>query len=273
MKIKPFLRWAGGKQNIVDEMLINVPEATVINTYIEPFIGAGSLYFSSEFSNAIISDINPQLVNSYNSIKLDYLKVHNLLQKYGQEFKKNPDFYYKLRHSFNLNKNTFNYIQAARFIFLIHSNYNGMYRVNKSGNYNVPVGKLNPSLPSLLQLEAVYKKMSNTTIQCSDYKLVMKSVGSGDFVYLDPPYPPFDWANPQNQYTINGFKKEDHEMLAEVANKLRNRSDCFLLISYPDTSFVRDLYKGWDIVTLDTVRSISGRKERKKVSEVLIKNY
>ncbi|MBI3235183.1 MAG: hypothetical protein HYZ42_14300, partial [Bacteroidetes bacterium] len=87
-----------------------------------------------------------------------------------------------------------------------------------------------------------------------------------------PPFPPFDWANPQNHYTINGFKKDEHELLATLANDLRKQS-CFILISYPDIPFVRNLYSDWNVIKLDTVRSISGKKERKKVSEVLIKSY
>lgn len=272
MKIKPFLRWAGGKQNLVDSILANAPNDELINKYYEPFLGAGSLFFANGFSNAVISDVNPQLINSFSAIKNDYLKVHNLIQSYYRKFKKNPSYYYQIRELYNKNKTKNNYVQAARFIFLIHSNFNGMYRVNKNGDYNVPIGKLNPSLPTLEQLEIAHNKMKKTEIRCTDYRRILNEVNENDFVYLDPPYPPLEWPNIENQYTVDRFKKEDHESIAAFAEELR-LINCFVMISYPDMPFIRELYQGWNIVELNIVRSISGQKQRKKVTELLIKNY
>ncbi|MBN1408227.1 MAG: Dam family site-specific DNA-(adenine-N6)-methyltransferase [Calditrichaceae bacterium] len=272
MKIKPFLRWAGGKQNLVNELLKNSPKDANINTYFEPFVGAGTLFFANGFSKALISDINPQLINAYSHIKTDYNKVYELILEYNKNFNNNSEFYYKLRDKYNKERNNFDHIQAARFIFLIHTNYNGMYRVNKAGEYNVPIGKLKPCIPSFSDFNRISEKMKNTKIECFDYKEVIKFVGKNDFVYFDPPYPPLDWSNPQNQFTIQNFRKEDHEETALFADEL-DRMGCYVMISYPDIQFIKVLYSKWNIVTLDNFRSISCKKQRGKISELLIKNY
>ncbi len=272
MKIKPFLRWAGGKQNLVDQLLENTPEEKLIQRYYEPFLGAGSLYFANGFNNAIISDINPQLINSYYHIKDNFQDVHSYLDKWQEYFLSNKSFYYEVRKSFNTDKEKLTAIQAARFIFLIHTNYNGMYRVNKQGGYNVPIGRLKPNLPSLLQLKEISSKLQEAVIRCSYYDTILTEVECNDLVYLDPPYPPFEWTNPQNQYTVKSFSQQDHEKLAEFAQQLVNKG-AFVLISYPDIEFVRKIYKDWNIQGLDAFRSINCKKERFKISELIIKNY
>lgn len=272
IKTKPFLRWAGGKQNIVEEILLNIPDRKLFRKYYEPFVGAGSLFFASNFSEASLSDINPQLINSYIAIKENYAIVADYLDNLNKKYLKNPDYYTDIRNSFNKEKDNNNPIQAARFIFLIHSNYNGMFRVNKLGNYNVPRGKLKPSLPSILLLEQINHKLQGVEIKCLNYIDLITEVGTNDFIYLDPPYPPLDWSHFQKQYTINNFSKEDHETLLVHANNLSQKK-AYVMLSYPDTEYIRDLYSDWNIVELSTFRSISCKKERKRVKELLIKNY
>ena len=272
MKIKPFLRWAGGKQNLVDSLLDNSPSEELINKYYEPFLGAGSLFFSNGFDNAEISDINTQLINAYVQIKNDHERVHNLLKKYTNRFLLNQDYYYEIRRLYNQDLLQFNYIQASRFIFLIHCNFNGIYRVNNNGKYNVPIGRIKPFIPSLKHFEEVSKKLSEITIVCQDYNQILNKVKRNDFIYLDPPYPPSDWAKPIKQYTSKSFSKTDHEKLNDFANKLREKK-CFVLISYPENEFIKEIYKDWKIINSHVLRSISGKKFRKKTPELLIKNF
>lgn len=272
MNIKPFIRWAGGKQNLANEILKHFPDNYLLNKYYEPFVGAGSVFFASKFSNAFISDVNSQLINTYSSIKTHHIEVFNLLSKYNGKFKRTPEYYYNVRSLFNRDKEKHNYIQAARFIFLLHTNYNGMFRVNQNGDYNVPIGKLSPAIPSLDQLKSIKKKITGTTIRCFDYKEILNYVEKNDFVYIDPPYPPLDWTNPQNQFTVANFAKKDHEEIAAFANKLRQLG-CFVLISYPDMNFITELYPSWKVERLNAYRSISCKKERKIITELLIKNY
>lgn len=272
MSIKPFIRWAGGKQKLVNELKLNIPNIENINSYYEPFLGAGSLFFANEFPNSKISDINPQLINCYNQIKANYSKIYSLLNNHEVEFISNNQYYYRLRSLYNLSINDFSLEQAARFIFLIHTNYNGMYRINKKGFYNVPLGKLTPSLPKLNHLKLISEKLQHVTISSLNYNHVLNNVEQNDFVYLDPPYPPYNWSKHQRQYTVDHFSLENHIELSELANELR-RLNCFVLISYPDIEFVREVYSDWDIKKLDTFRSISCKKERKRISELIIKNY
>jgi len=272
MKLKPFIRWAGGKQKLADEIIKNFPDKLSFKRYFEPFVGAGSIFLASGFSKAVISDINPQLINAYQFIKGNHSKVFSLLEQHYKLFKKEAEYYYDLRDLFNQDKSVYNCIQAARFIFLIQTNYNGMYRVNRQGEYNVPLGKLKPSLPTLHHLESVSKRLRDIEIECSEYKKILNSAKPKDFVYLDPPYPPLNWNNPQNQFTVNLFTQIDHKIVASTASELREMG-CYVLVSYPDTHFIRKMYSGWKIVTVNAFRSISCKKERTKISELLIRNY
>jgi DNA adenine methylase len=270
--IKPFLRWAGGKQNLVSELLKHAPSHELIQKYYEPFLGAGSLFFANGFDNAYISDTNSQLINTYLSIKNDYRKVYSLIKLYETKFLKDESFYYRVRSEFNRNIEEKTQIQAARFIFLLHSNFNGIYRVNKKGVYNVPIGKRKPSLPSLDHLLEVSNKLKGKVIKEIDYSTIINKVQKNDFVYLDPPYPPIDWDKQLQQFTVNKFKEQDQIELALFANNLRDRG-CFVMISNSDTPFIRDIYSGWNIHVIETTRSISCLKQRKKINELIIKNY
>jgi DNA adenine methylase len=269
---RPFIRWAGGKQKLIGEIKNRIPDSHNFNNYFEPFLGAGSLFLSLENVSATISDINPQLINTYLQIQKDHFKVNLLIVKHSNKFKYNNNYYYTVREEYNRCKERKGFEQAARFIFLIHTNYNGMYRLNNRGFYNVPLGKTNPSFPSLSHLEEISKKLTRTDILVCDYKDTLSKVQANDFVYLDPPYPPYDWKNHQKQYTVNHFSKDDHKDLAEQASRLDN-INAKVLISYPDIAFVREVYSSWNIIKLDTVRSISCKKERKRIPELIIKNY
>ncbi len=272
MKLKPFIRWAGGKQSLLADIVKNIPSDVVVNNYYEPFVGAGSLFLGSDYKRCVISDVNAQLINAYSQIKKDYIRVFNLLLSYYKSFDGNPEYYYKVRRIFNKDKKNLNYIQASRFIFLIHTNYNGMYRLNRKGEYNVPIGKLSPSIPTIDYYKELSNKLVSTNIICADYKDALTTTMENDFIYLDPPYPPLDWEAIPNQYTVCQFSKEDHEEVATVANDLREKG-CKILISYPDIPFIRELYSNWNINNINAFRSISCKKERKKISEILIKNY
>jgi DNA adenine methylase len=272
MKLKPFIRWAGGKQKIINEILQNIPNPNDVNCYYEPFLGAGSLFFESNYENSVLSDINPQLINSYKQIRDNCRKLSNILTTYEGNFSKDKNFYYSIRDKYNNDKEILNIDQAARFIFLIHTNYNGMYRINKSGNYNVPIGKIKPSLPKFDLLSAISDKLANITLNTGSYTYLENTVVQNDFIYLDPPYPPFDWSKHQRQYTVNHFSNQNHIELSTFANELRNLN-CFVMLSYPDIEFVREIYSDWNIIKLNAFRSISCKKERKIIPELIIKNY
>lgn len=273
-KIRPFLRWAGGKQNLVQYLLKYAPEDESVGKYHEPFLGAGSLFFANGFDNASISDINPHLINTYKKIRSDYKRVHKHMRLYETKFLENKEFYYRVRDMFNRDLSSLNYLQAARFIFLLHSNYNGMYRINKSGIYNVPVGKLKPCLPTLEELKIISKKLKGKEITNGSYEKILAKTRKNHFVYIDPPYPPLDWDTQAQQFTVDKFSEADQKNLASFAKKL-DKKGCYVLISNSDVPLIRELYKSkkWKKKKLKTTRWVSCKSERKQVAELLIKNY
>jgi DNA adenine methylase len=270
--VKPFLRWAGGKQNIISELLKHLPKHNLINKYYEPFLGAGSLFFANVFENAFISDINSQLINSYLALRDNHIEVHKLICFFEASFHHEESFYYSIRNQFNKNIFKYNTPQAARFIFLLHTNYNGIYRLNKTGIYNVPIGKRVPVLPTLSHLKLISDKLKGVSIQTLNYEKILTLVVKNDFIYLDPPYPPVDWNNHLRQFTVNKFSKSDHERLSIFAKELTNIG-CYVMISNSDNLMIRELYKNWEIIELKSKRSISCKKERRNISELIIKNY
>ena len=268
--LRPFIRWAGGKQNLVHHLLANSPEEGSYNKYWEPFLGAGSLFFANGFKNAELSDVNEHLINSYKQIKLDPESVHKRLLVHKR--KVSEDYYYEIREIYNNHLDTSTIAQAARFIFLVHTCYNGMYRVNGKGEYNVPFGKGEPSLPSIEHLKKVSKKLQKIPLKVRSYNLIYEKVKRNDFIYLDPPYPKLNQQEQFQQYTIDKFSEDHQRELAKFAERLKIKG-CKVMISNSKVPLIEDLYKEWNIVEVPVVRYVSCKKERKKINELIIKNY
>lgn len=268
--LRPFIRWAGGKQNLVKYLLQNLPNEEAINKYWEPFLGAGSLFFSNGFTNAELSDVNQHLINAYQQIKNDPENVHRRLLHHKRIFTKK--YYYELRDTYNrhLHQNTVE--QAARFIFLVHTCFNGIYRVNAKGEYNVPIGKLKPSLPTLEHLRKISNKLQEIEIHTRSYEHILALVEERDFIYLDPPYPKLDEKEQFQQYTIDKFSREHQIELAAFANELHAQG-CFVMISNSDIPMIRDFYHNWTIREIPVVRYVSCKKTKIKLNELIIKNY
>ena len=270
--LRPFIRWAGGKQSLVTNLLANSPKENKFNKYWEPFVGAGSLFFSNGFTKAEISDVNEHLINAYRQIQNNPEAIHKRLCVHKSKFTK--EYYYKLRDIYNkhLNENTIE--QAARFIFLVHTCFNGIYRVNAKGEYNVPIGKMNPSLPTLEHLRKVRDKLKGIEVCTRSYNEILPLVNKGDFIYLDPPYPPLNWDNQLQQFTSDKFTADDQKKLSLFANELSQKG-CYVMISNSDVPLINSLYKDtqWKKKKLKTTRWVSCKSLRKKVDELLIMNY
>lgn len=269
VSIKPFIRWAGGKQNLVSELSQNIPKRHFKN-YHEPFLGAGSLFLFNNFVNGHLSDINPHLINSYISIKESAESVHDRLQFHRKKLSK--EYYYKLRETFNRRKDKFTIDQAAIFIFLVHTSFNGIYRVNKHGEYNVPFGKSKPAIPDYDHLIKVQEKLKGTTIKNCMYEDTIDKISSQDFVYFDPPYPPLNETSFFQHYSINKFPNKQQVELSEYANAL-NKKGSFIMISNAETPFIKKLYKGWNFKRVSTFRYVNCKAIRKSVNELIITNY
>jgi DNA adenine methylase len=267
--LKPFIRWAGGKQNLIKEIFSNL-DLTGVKRLFEPFLGGASFFLHGNFEYSFLSDLNPNLINCYQQIKDNPQGVFEGLSEY--QIPVNSTTYYQVREKFNQNNGKQTLEQAVRFIFLNRTSFNGIYRVNKSGIYNVPFGKPNPAFSSLEHLQKISAKLHDTNIFTGFYDEIEGLVERGDLIYLDPPYPKLSDTAYFNHYTLDKFDGHAQTKVADFANVLGGKK-CKVVISNADLSEIRRLYKKWNIVDCSTYRYVSCKKERVKVKELIIKNF
>ena len=274
-KGKPFVKWAGGKRQIIDKLKEYVPDE--YDTYYEPFIGGGALLFELSPKKAVINDLNEELMNVYNCLcnEEKFKKMCNLLNHYEAEH--SEEFYYEIRNK-DKNKNAYNrlsdYTKAARTIYLNKACFNGLYRVNSKNEFNVPFGKktkINTYEGSNLITVSNYLTMKDIKIQSVDFEESLKTAKKGDFVYIDPPYD--SDTSTFNNYTEDGFGKEEQRRLAQVYKDLDKRG-VYVMLSNHNTTLINELYKDYHIHIIEAKRNINANgKKRGKVEEVIITNY
>jgi DNA adenine methylase len=269
-KPTPFLRWVGGKSHIINLLLEYLPTKKY-KRYWEPFLGAGALFFIISPKRATISDINGDLINCYKQVSKNPKIIYKHLK--GLERNNSKKNYYKVRALYNNSYTSI--IKAARFIYLNKACFNGIFRVNKEGKFNVPYGyKKSLAIPSLKNLLLVSKVLKNVTIQKSSFEIILKSndISKGDFIYLDPPYPPINSTSFFNHYTSARFSRNDQKEVSKLAKRLRKKG-CFVMISNSDTQYIRNLYKGWHFSVLSVVRWVAANGSRYKIKELVITSY
>ena len=275
LKCKPFVKWAGGKRSIVDKLKKYAPED--FDTYYEPFVGGGAFLFELSPKKAVINDYNKELMNAYECIK-DENKLELIwkeLNKY--ETNHSEDFYYEIRN-LDRDKKKFNkipdYKRAARTIYLNKACFNGLYRVNRNNEFNVPFGKkdkVNTYDGQNLGIVHCILNFNDINISSLDFADAVKTAKKGDFIYLDPPYD--SDTNIFNDYTENGFGKEEQERLAKTFKELNDRG-CYVMLSNHNTKLINELYKDFNKYIIKAHRNInSNGKKRGKVEEVIITNY
>ena len=275
IKGKPFVKWAGGKRQIIDKLKKYVPDE--FDTYYEPFIGGGALLFELSPKKAIINDSNEELMNVYECLcdEEKFKKMCGVLNHYETEH--SEAFYYDIRNK-DRNKNSYNrlscYTKAARTIYLNKECFNGLYRVNSKNEFNVPFGKklkVNTYDGGNLITVSNYLTMNDIKILCVDFEDAVKSAKKGDFVYFDPPYD--SDTSTFNSYTEDGFGKEEQRRLAKVFKEL-DAKGVYVMLSNHNTSLVNELYKDYHMHLIEAKRSINANgKKRGKVEEVIITNY
>ena len=273
--VKPFVKWAGGKRQLVPTILANhLPKNYNPQTYYEPFIGGGALLFSLRPKKAVINDSNAELINCYKIIK-------NSLDELIEDLKnhKNNEYYYYDIRDWDREKNFKSKTEvqrASRIIFLNKTCYNGLFRVNSQGQFNVPFGKYkNPNILDIAVLKAVNKYLNENQVRIlnSDFQEAVKDAKRGDFIYLDPPYDPVSETASFTGYDVNGFNKQEQRRLKEVFDDLNSRG-CHILLSNACTEFIEDLYKDYPHTKISAIRAINcNGKKRGKVDEILVKNY
>ena len=269
---RPFLKWAGGKTQVVKDLLNRIP--TSIRAYHEPFVGGGAFFFKlyreGKIRRAYISDLNPELMDAYIAVRDQVERVIDILA----EFPHDKDFYYRLRSSDPWKMEL--PLRAARMIYLNKTGYNGLYRVNRQGKYNVPFGRYkNPVFCDPENLRAVSFTLRDVDISCMPFEQVLENVQAGDFVYFDPPYVPLSKTAHFTAYHADGFGYEDQVRLRDVCLALDVKK-VFFMLSNSAITVVRKLYShpGFIFDEILANRAINRNGSgRGKLPELLVTNY
>lgn len=260
---RPLLKWAGGKTQLLAEILPKIPKK--YGRFIEPFFGGGAVFFAIQPQNGIIADSNPELINLYKTVATD---VDNIIA-HLQSYENTEEMFYTIR-SQNI-ADLSNVEAAARTLFLNKTCFNGLYRVNKSGKFNVPFGRYkNPKIIDENALKAAAILLKNTTIICEDYKTVLKeNAQHGDFIFLDPPYLPISEYSDFKRYTKEQFYEEDHIELANEVTRLHELG-CYIILTNSNHPLVHELYKSFKIDVIQTKRYISCNGKKRTGEDVII---
>lgn len=275
-KPKPFVKWVGGKRQLLAQfrrLNLYPPEKFDVKTgrYFEPFVGGGAVFFDLLPEEGFLSDLNKELVTTYNIIKNNVEELIESLNKHQTD----KEYFLKVRAQ---NPNALNELAvASRFIFLNRTCFNGMYRVNSNGGFNVPYGKYsNPLICDEDNLRKVSKALQCVDIKHQDYKEVLKKARKGDFVYFDPPYYPVSKTASFTSYTAESFLDKEQTELRDTLLEL-NKRGCFVMLSNSDTPFINKIYSGFKGIRISKVeagRAInSNGSGRGKITEVLVTNY
>lgn len=275
-KPKPFVKWVGGKRQLLRQFRdlgLYPPELfnPASNTYYEPFVGGGAVFFDLLPETAELSDLNKELVITYSVIKNNIEELVTSLKKHIYD----KEYYLEVRAKSIEDLSDVEI--ASRFIFLNRTGFNGLYRVNKKGQFNVPFGRYNnPVICDEENLRRVSKELQDVTIKHQDYKAVLKTAKQGDFVYFDPPYFPLNRTSSFTAYTSEGFLEKEQAELRDTFAELHKRG-CFVMLSNSNTPFINDLYADIEGVTIHKItagRSINSKGSgRGKITEVLVTNY
>jgi DNA adenine methylase len=263
---RPFLKWAGGKGQLLDQLRPRLPAR--YGRYFEPFAGGAALFFSLRPKRAVLADMNAELMDCYVATRDD---VDAVIEALGRHRYAAED-YYRVRA---IDRTTLPLAErAARTIYLNKTGYNGLYRVNRAGKFNVPMGRYsNPQLCDAVNLRACSIALQGVDLRIEDFEDVASRAKAGDFVYFDPPYVPVSESADFTGYVPGGFGAEQQRRLAAVFAKLARRG-VYVMLSNSDTPAVRDLYRGFRIDGVLAARFINSRGSRRgKVSEVVVTSW
>lgn len=268
--MKPLMRWAGGKRQLLKQLVDRLPKN--YGCYYEPFLGCGALLLHLQPERAVVGDINSKLINLWLQVK-NNLDV--LLQEVSWFNRKNctKEYYIKVRTEHNLLKDNHSIAAAASMLWLNAHCFNGLYRLDTKGNFNVPWDKRESiRIPDISNLKEISAYLTKVDIATRNYKDTCFSVKEGDFVYFDPPYDPASKTSRFTSYTGEEFTKKDQEELAHFFDYLTERN-VFAMLSNNDTPLVRSLYASYRIDSIEARRSINNDGTKRKGMEVIITNY
>jgi DNA adenine methylase len=272
--VSPFVKWVGGKRQLMSSITEMIPKDIKRCTYVEPFIGGGAVLFHIQPKNAIINDFNSELINVYHVVKE---KLDELIADLKRH-KNTVEYFYDIRKWDRIEdfKKTGDVQRASRLIYLNKTCYNGLYRVNNAGEFNSPFGRYkNPNIVNEPVLKAVSRYLNANNIQIfnTDYDDILKKADNNSFVYLDPPYHPVSESSGFTGYIQGGWDIFDQIRLREACDDLTRRGIRFLL-SNSATSFIKDQYEKYNIRTVKAIRLINTDADKRgEIDEVLIRNY
>ena len=272
-KISPILKWAGGKRQLLSEIIPLVPSS--FNTYFEPFVGAGAVLLELQPQRAIVNDANTELIIVYEVIRDNPDELIALLREHEANHSK--DYYYQIR-DLDRNREKFDSLdkifKAARMIYLNRTCFNGLYRVNRKGYFNTPMGR-NSSIQIVnetgIQKISQYLNSANVSFLNSDYRTAIETVSAGDFVFLDPPYFPTN-RDSFVRYDMSPFGVEQQHELKAVCDQMTQKGIPFIETN-SDCDEIRELYADYRLIEIDVRRSINAKIDGRRGKELIILNY
>ena len=272
--VTPFVKWAGGKRQLIPQIRERMPEK--YNDYYEPFVGGGAVIFDLLPANALINDINKALINTYRTICNEpdtFLKEVNRLD--NDMWEDGKKYYYSIREHYNdkLMRSEYDVELATLFVFINKHCFNGLYRVNSKGLFNVPYNNSKRVSCDEESIRMTSDYLKRVTITTGDFEDACRNSGRGDFVFLDSPYAPLNPTSFES-YTKEGFTLESHERLARLYDELTERG-CYCMLTNHNTELIEQLYgnKGYAISVVNVKRMINSDANNRKGQEVIICNY
>lgn len=299
---KPFLKWAGGKSQLLSEFNKRLPEKIIkgkkIDSYIEPFVGGGAMFFflrkNYNINKSVLFDVNPELIIGYKVIQNDYKELIKYLYELESDYLSKSlddrkEYYYGIRTAYNEQMIDFNYFEynedwikrAVYLIFLNKTGFNGLFRQNKKGEFNVPVGSYKkPKICDEKNIKEVNKALKDTLIICDDFSNAEEYIHNDSFVYLDPPYRPLNQTSSFTSYAKDGFNDDDQRRLAEFFKRM-DRKGAYLMLSNsdpknndPNDEFFDELYVDYQIERVPAKRFINcDASKRGAINEIIVRNY
>ncbi len=278
---RPFVKWAGGKRQLLPVLSANMPES--FGRYFEPFLGGGALFFhvmgGSGGRPCHVSDLNPDLILSYVTIRDSADELVRALRGHESRYREDPEsYYYRVRDEYNAGRDCDAVDTVSRLIFLNKTCFNGLYRVNSRGRFNVPLGRYaNPNIADAKNIFAISRALNspNLEIACQDFGVVARSARKGDLVYFDPPYVPLSETASFTRYTGCDFGLDDQKKLADLCVTL-DEMGCNVLLSNSNSDIVSEMFadESWTVERVQASRCInSDSRRRSGHHELLIRNY
>lgn len=269
---QPFVKWAGGKRQLLDRIKARLPKH--FNGYMEPFVGGGAVYFGLQPEKAIINDINESLINAYRQIQISPEEFVNVISEHDRKIADaGKEYYYKVRELYNdkLMRAEYDMELAVLFVFLNKHCFNGLYRVNGSGLFNVPYNNSVKESCSRENILAVSRSLQKVCIKSGDFQDACELAKKDDFIFLDSPYAPL---NPTsfNSYTKEGFDIESHKRVAVVFRELTKRG-CYCMLTNHNTELINELYADFNKTVVDVRRMINSDAKNRIGKEIIITNY